>query len=184
MYRILVRNATAQSFQYYVNTSTDKIFETELLPEALDKFKTLLDVYRKPDLTLVRLIDTEVVIVNADCNDVDFTIDPAAIVVEKNDGTDLKVVLDFATAGITDYTPVAVDNEKAKLVVTALESDGLTDVLVTPQGITAKNPTGTPISSTIIVPEGLFRIYKASDRKDKYVSDSFIVEIKDTTTGN
>lgn len=177
MYRILVRNATAQSFQYYVNTSTDKIFETELLPEALDKYKSLLDVYKKPDLTLIEIIDTEIVIINADCKDDPFTIDPATIVIEKNDGTDLKIVLDFATAGITDYTPVAVDAEKAKLVITALEAEGLTDVVVTPQGITAKG-AGTKVETTIIIPEGLLRIYKASDRKDKYVSDSFIIEIK------
>lgn len=176
MYRILVRNNTAQSFQYYVNTGTDRIFETELLPEALDKFKDLLDVYRKPDLTLVSIIDTEIVIVNAGVDDVDYVIDPAAIVVSKNDGTDLVIDIDFAKAGITDYTPVSVDEEKVLLVKQALEANGLTDVVVTTSGITAKSES--PVKTAVIMPEGLFRIYKVSDRKDKYVSDSFVIDIK------
>lgn len=164
-------------YTFYSEAGDGTVWSTGDIQEAFDKYKELLATYTTTEMFLVDMVDTEITISNGDYVDIVLEIPDEAIVVEVNDGTDFKVVV--KTVGTLDaYTLVNVDKDVAATVKKLLESYGLTDVEVdAEEGITATNPTGTPIVGSSIICKGLFRAYDKEARSDKYISGPFIIKM-------
>lgn len=164
-------------YTYYSESGDGVIWTTADIKEAFDKYKKLLATYTTTEMFLVDMIDTEVSINDRDYVDAVLDIPEDAVTVVVNDGTNFKVVVD-TTGSLKNYAWVNVDPDIAASVSSLLENYGLTDVKITTNGIEATNPTSNPITGSSIICKGLYRAYHKNERSDRYISGSFIIDIK------
>lgn len=165
-------------YTYYSESGDGVIWTTSDIKEALDKYKKLLSTYTTSEMFLVDMVDTEITISDRDYSDVVIEVPEEAVEVVVNDGNAFKVVVNPVDS-LKNYAWVNVDSDIASSVATLLENYGLTDVKVTADnGIEATNPTGKAITGSSIICKGLFRAYNKNERSDKYISSSFIIDIK------
>lgn len=180
MYRVALQLTPATTskpatFQFLTVGGGTEPWETADEKEGLKKFCSELDNYQRSLLTLV-----DVVNIKCHCEDessIDEIIEFGAntLKVITNDGTDFVAKLDLSS-GLADYSSVAVDSEAAASAVTALTALGLTNVTFTKEGITA-NGSGSPVTGSIYMAEGIWRLYSETTRKDNYISSTFSLNI-------
>jgi len=158
------------TYTFYSEDGLGQIWTTPDLNEALDLYKNMLGTYTSNQMALVDMTNTVITVNDKDLEDQFIAITPDKVVVV-NDGDVFGIQLELPTG----YVIVNKDDDIWNSVVTLLENYGLTDVEFSPMGITAVNPTGTPIVGSSIICKGLFRLYKQDDRADHYVTSSFTI---------
>lgn len=177
MYRIALQTAAATTskpatFQFLtVGGGTDP-WETADEREGLKRFCSELDNYPRSLLSLVNMID-----IKCHCEDesnVDQIVEFGAttLKVVKNDGTDFIAKIDLGTT-LSDYSVVAVNDDSTVKAKASLEALGLSNVIITKEGVTASNATGKAVSGSAYMNEGIWRLYSETARKDNYISSAF-----------
>lgn len=180
MYRILIKNREqnqTSNFKYSYYANDDIIFQTNDLNLAQNTFLELAENYLLSDLTIVKIVETNIKIDTPDLTIVDIS----NVIKLVNDGKTFSITLDLNSKALEKLVAIDVNEEMAKDVVSYLKSIGLTDVKVGPSGITAKNSTGKAVEGAVDIEKGLFLFYSRETQTSDYVSSSFSVIIKDTT---
>ena len=177
MYRIALLQSSATpnrpATYSFLTDSGVTPWETELEDEALEKYCEALNNYTRNQLTLVNLIDLEVLVHDTDSVDEFMTVGSDALVVEQNDDSKLVITFDLCKAGLNDYIVGYIDEDVKQVFISDLESKGCTNVTVHPcEGIQADQTS--PLEGAIVLPAGLLRLYSTLDRKDNYLSNDII----------
>ena len=177
MYRILLQLTPATStrpatFQWINSGATP--WSTENEQEGLERYIEELNNYKRSALTLVNTIDVKLTAENTANIDEIEEITSGSFVLHVNDGTNFTLLFNMEDE---NYVPVFIDEDLADTVVDQLMGLDLTNVNITPAGITADNSTGTPISGTVQFPQKLIRLYSQSSRRDNYLSSSVTVTL-------
>lgn len=183
MYRIALQLTAATAnkpatYQFLTADNGIEPWETADEREGLNKFCSELDNYKRSLLTLVNVVNVKCHCEDADNIDSLIEFATSTLKVTVNNGTDFIAKLDLSDTSLADYTSVAFDEEATAEPKAALEALGLTNVIFTKSGITATNPTGSAVTGSILMSEGIWRLYSETTRKDNYISSafSFIIE--------
>ena len=181
MYRILIRNRESEEYinrySYYMEEGT--IYQSTNLDSVTKVFEELMETYLLNDLSIVKVVETNISISIPDLTVVSI---PSNYIKLVNDGSNFSITIDLSNNKKYDsLVAIDVNSEMAASIVTYLKSIGLTNVAVNPEGITAKNLTGEPVKGALDVGKGLFLYYSRDTQTNDYISSSFSIIIRDTS---
>ena len=177
MYRILIKNREqnqTKDFKYSYYSEEDTIFQSSDLNAVINQVKELMENYLVPDLTIVKLVETNINIETPELQTIDLK-DSIKLV---NDGTTFSITI-VPTDGA--LTVIDYNEEMMTEIRKYLKTLGLTSLVVKPGEITAKNPTGAPVEGAIEVQKGLFLFYSRKTQSSDYTSSSFSLVLRDTS---